>query len=171
MTSDWLLDLLAPPWPQHGFGWIDSATLLGLLVACAILAIVDARFRIIPDECNGAVAALGFVAAVQDGRMAVAAAALQGGLAVLVFFLLRAAYRALRGRHGLGLGDVKFLGAAAVWVGLGGLPPLVLVACGAALAYLGLEHLRGRPVSARRAVPFGPFLVLGFMAALGLARL
>lgn len=138
--------------------------LLALLGTCAVVAVVDWRSRIIPNGCNFVIMGLGLgLAATEDGGSAVSAA-WQGAVAFALFWLARALYRAVRSVPGLGLGDVKFLGAAAIWVGLAGLPPLLLVACAAALAYVGLQWWRGTAVTARHAIPFGPFLVLGFVS-------
>ena len=168
MTGDGLLALLGPSEIDHVFGWPDAVLIAATVVTCGIVTVVDLRERIIPDGCNLALAGLGLAWAGLDGGAAVLAAAVQGLAAFAAFFLFRALYRGLRGRHGLGLGDVKFLGAAGAWVGLASLPPLLLLACGTALAALGIARWRGQAVSASLALPFGPFLVVGFFGALAL---
>jgi leader peptidase (prepilin peptidase)/N-methyltransferase len=52
----------------------------------------------------------------------------------LALFAVAEGYRALRGRAGLGLGDAKLFAAAGAWLGIGGLPSVLLWACGIALA-------------------------------------
>ena len=168
MTGDDILALLAPPEASRSLDGIDGILLAVLVATCGAIVVIDARERIIPDACNAVVAALGLVFASRDGAIEGLAAAVQGSIAFLVFWAFRALYRRLRGRHGLGLGDVKFLGAAGTWVGLGSLPPLVLVACAAALAFLGLGRLRGRRITPGLALPFGPFLVMGLLGVLTL---
>ena len=68
-------------------------------------------------------------------------------------------YRLLRGREGLGQGDAKLLAASGAWVGLAGLPGVVL---GAALT--GLVVALGMRIVRRTAgdvpIPFGPHLAL-----------
>ena len=151
-------------------GWPSAALVAALLVTAAVIAVIDARERIIPDICNGIVAGLGLAAAALAGLDVAIAAALHGIAAFALFWLFRAAYRRFRGHHGLGLGDVKFLGAAGTWTGLGGVPPMILIACAAAIAALAVARLRGRTVTAGLAIPFGPFLVVGLLGVLG-ARL
>lgn len=168
MTSDAILALLAPPDASRSLDGIAGMLLAVLLATCGVIVVVDARERIIPDACNVVVAALGLVFASRDGTVEALAAAVQGSSACLVLWAFRALYRRLRGRQGLGLGDVKFLGAAGTWVGLGGLPPLILIACAVALAFLGLGRLRGHRITAHLALPFGPFLVVGLFGALAL---
>lgn len=168
MSPDAVLTLLTAAGATHTFTWVDGVLFGALLATCAAIAIVDARESIIPDGCNLLVAGLGLAAASLDGAAATLSAATQGAAAFLAFWAFRALYHALRGRHGLGLGDVKFLGGAGIWIGLGELPPLVLAACAAALAWLALMRLRGQAVTAGLALPFGPFLVAGFVGVLAL---
>lgn len=135
------------------------------------IALIDLRRRIIPDGLNLALLGLGLgLALVQNPepetlllRLGEAAAAF--GLS----WSIRALHARLRGRIGLGLGDVKFLGAATAWIGLTQLPVLILIASGTALAAIGLAALAGRRVGAETRLPFGPFLALGLHGALLLA--
>ena len=73
------------------------------------------------------------------------------------------AYFTFRKIQGLGLGDVKFLAAAGIWVGVAGLPMLLLVAALTALASAGIMQLAGRRLSAQTAISFGPFLAVGLL--------
>ena len=99
-----------------------------------------------------------------------AAAGEHAAAAALGYLALRGlavAYRALRGREGLGAGDAKLLAAAGAWVGIAALPHIVL---GGALLGILLAlalRLRGHAVTRATAVPFGP----GLCAALWLAWL
>ena len=138
-----------------------------LCVLCGALALIDIRDGIIPDGLNLSVAALGLAKAI------VAASAMAGidaageGLAIgVVFWLLRQLYFGLRKIQGLGLGDVKFLAAAGVWVGLAGIPIVVLIAAVTALATAGALQLAGRDMTRRTSLPFGPFLAIGLLATL-----
>ncbi|CCD94812.1 putative Type II secretory pathway, prepilin signal peptidase (fragment) [Bradyrhizobium sp. ORS 375] len=94
-------------------------------------------------------------------------AALAVGAALL---LLRQFYVVVRGRQGLGFGDVKFLMAATLWAGLSGLPVLLLIATLSALAVVLVLYVSGRKLTAQTALPFGPFLVGGLLAILVLQR-
>ncbi len=55
----------------------------------------------------------------------------------LIFWLLRRLYFILRKIQGLGLGDVKLLAAATPWVGVTGIPILLLIATLTALTTVG----------------------------------
>lgn len=86
-------------------------------------------------------------------------------LAYLLLAGLRAGYARLRGRTGLGLGDVKFVAAAMPWIGLAHLPLMILIASLSALLAVAALHLSGRRIGAGTQLPFGPFLVLGLHGA------
>lgn len=146
--------------------------LVAVLIALPLtvpIAVIDLRRRIIPDVLNGALLGLGLgLAAVQAPDaipVAVGLALAESLVAGLLFAILRAAYGRLRGRTGLGLGDVKLVAAAMPWIGLAQLPLMILVASLSALGVLGLLRLAGRPIGMRTRLPFGPFLVLGLHGA------
>ena len=142
--------LAALPWA----GWeaIGAASVLGWVLLA--LALIDWAHWILPDVLTLPllVAGLGATALLSPSALpdhAAAAAAGGGGLALLAF-----TYRRLRGREGLGGGDVKLLAAGGAWVGLQALP---LLLAGAAVAGLLLALLRhGRGIEGASAIPFGP---------------
>jgi leader peptidase (prepilin peptidase)/N-methyltransferase len=90
-------------------------------------------------------------------------AACEGAAIGATFWLLRRLYFAFRKIQGLGLGDVKFLAAAGIWVGVAGLPMLLLVATLTALACAGIMQLAGRPLNSQTSISFGPFLAIGLL--------
>ena len=71
---------------------------------------------------------------------------------------------------GLGLGDVKMAGAAALWFSPWNLPLFLFVACASALGYIAVRALaKGRLDRAER-VAFGPFLGVGLWVTFILER-
>jgi leader peptidase (prepilin peptidase)/N-methyltransferase len=75
---------------------------------------------------------------------------------------LNFAYRKVRGRDGLGMGDAKFLAAAGAWLGWSGLPFVVLIASATGIVYVAARRIAGRALGGRDALAFGPFLCVGF---------
>jgi leader peptidase (prepilin peptidase)/N-methyltransferase len=135
---------------------------LGLL--CGAIALIDIRRGIIPNGLNLSVAGLGLSKAVFAGGAMAGIEA--GGAAVAVaaiFWLLRRLYFALRKTQGLGLGDVKFLAAATPWIGVQGIPTLLLIATLTALTAAGSLQLAGRGMTRQTSLPFGPFLAVGLL--------
>src|SRR5262245_14125848 len=85
-----------------------------LCVLCFALTLIDVRRRIIPDALNLSIGCLGLAkVVVTSGATASIEAAAEGVATGLIFWILRRVYLAVRKNQGLGLGDVKFLAAAA----------------------------------------------------------
>ncbi|WP_076865369.1 prepilin peptidase [Bradyrhizobium mercantei] len=135
-----------------------------LCVLCCAVALIDLRHGIIPDGLNLAIAALGLAnVVITDGTSAAFSAMAIAGLVGILFWLLQRLYFAVRHVDGLGLGDVKFLAAASIWVGAIGIPTLLLIAALAALGVAGGLQLAGREMKRQTSIPFGPFLALGLL--------
>ena len=94
------------------------------------------------------------VANVLDGLLGIATGA-------SLFILVAWAYRHLRGRDGLGEGDVGLLAAIGAWVGWYGVPGVILIASLSGLAWVGIQILLPRPLGRADWLPFGPHLCLG----------
>jgi leader peptidase (prepilin peptidase)/N-methyltransferase len=141
------------------------AGLLGAALALVVLAIaiIDARQFIIPDELTIAAVLLGLVHAVvvapSGSRVECLGLALvRGFILAACFLMLREAYRRLRGRRGLGLGDVKLSVAAGVWLDFEFIPIAIEMAALSAIAvYLGRQLVLRRPVTTTARLPFGLF--------------
>ncbi len=150
---------------------IPAALLTLLVVASILLAWIDLRRGVIPDWLNLSIALLGLGRALLlDGWEGTLAAALEGLAVGAVVWLLRWLYFVARKRQGLGLGDVKLLAASAIWIGAVGVPLQLLVGSLTALAAAAALHLSGRTMTGQTVLPFGPFLVLGLLAALTLQQ-
>lgn len=131
------------------FGWV-------LLV----LAILDIRHFWLPDRLTLPLVALGIAASGLIGRPGLIDA-LIGALAGFgLLFAINSAYRALRGRDGLGGGDSKLLAAIGAWLGWQMLPFILLLASGTGLLAVLYGGLRGRAMKAGDRLPFGAFLAV-----------
>jgi leader peptidase (prepilin peptidase) / N-methyltransferase len=131
----------------------------GLGVLMMTIAVVDARHFIIPNALT--LAAFG-IAVVNSGMQqqweGVLMALLRAAVVALGFLIVRAGYQWLRGRQGIGLGDVKLAGVAGAWLGWTVLPIAIDIAAIAALAVYALRRLvGGRAVRRFTRVPFGLF--------------
>ena len=142
----------------------NLAGLAGATLALNMLAIavIDWRLFIIPDELSALALAFGFVALGIDHRSGTLALALdasiRGATMAALFLVFRFAYRRLREREGMGLGDVKLAGVAGVWLDWPCLPIAVELAALAALGFVLSRHIRaGRAFDPLMKLPFGAF--------------
>jgi leader peptidase (prepilin peptidase) / N-methyltransferase len=146
-----------------------SLQILGLFAAlslsCGAVALIDIRHGVIPNGLNLFIAGLGLANAAISGGVLAGIEAVGEAVAVgLVFWLLRRLYFMLRKIQGLGLGDVKLLAAATPWVGVTGIPILLLIATLTALTTVGGLQLAGQDMTRQTSLPFGPFLAIGLLA-------
>jgi|SRR6056297_462098 len=118
------------------------------------LALCDLAAMRLPDPLNAALLAAGLgLGALGPGT---GASLVGAGLGAGAFLAIRLGYHALRGREGLGLGDVKLMAGIGAGLGWQALP---LVALAAALAALGVTLALRRGKVARDAeIPFGAYL-------------
>jgi leader peptidase (prepilin peptidase) / N-methyltransferase len=138
-----------PLWIDCGLGW----TLL-------TLAWIDWRHMRLPDVLTLPLLLLGLTATWLESPADLTDHAIGALAGYLGFRALAWAYRMLRGRYGLGLGDAKLLGAAGAWLGWMALPDVILIAaiCGIMVA-LAAGLRRGR-LDGGMAIPFGPCLAI-----------
>ncbi|MFG1380144.1 prepilin peptidase [Xanthobacter versatilis] len=142
---------------EPSIGGLLAAALVPVLAA---IAVIDARHFIIPDSLNALGALLGLAAAATAPEPAdgLGAAILGGAALAFVFLAIHLGYRALRGRDGLGLGDVKLAAVAGIWLSVTAMPVAVEIAALAGLLAYGITRLAaGRAVRVRDRLPFGLF--------------
>jgi leader peptidase (prepilin peptidase)/N-methyltransferase len=139
-----------PVWASALLGW----TLLAL-------AAIDMRSLLLPDALTLPLVAVGLACAAAAVPDRVEADLIGAAAGALAFAAVRTAYRRLRGRDGLGLGDVKLLAALGAWVGWDGLPSVVLLGAAAAIAGVLVAGLRGTRLAGDLTLPFGAALCLG----------
>lgn len=127
------------------------------------IAIIDARWLIIPDQLSAAAFGLGLINAAvlapQEMWTAAGIALLRSVVLALLFYGLRALYRRLRGWQGIGLGDVKLAAVAGVWLDWLTMPIAIEIAALAALGVIGVRYYAaGRQLDTTLKFPFGLFL-------------
>jgi leader peptidase (prepilin peptidase)/N-methyltransferase len=142
-----------------GMAGMLGATLAVLMVT---IAVIDWRSFIIPNALNAAGFCLGLVHSLiqqPDGMLiAVALAVTRGAALALLFLTLRYLYARVRGRQGLGLGDIKLAAVAGAWLDWSIMPIAIEIAAFAALTIYAVRQLvLGRPISATSRLPFGLF--------------
>jgi len=151
LVAAWAIMALPPElvWPGCALGWTMLAA-----------SLIDFRHLILPDSLVLPLVPAGIAlhALIVPDRWPDHVIGAAAGF--LGFALIRQIYARLRGREGLGLGDVKLLAAAGAWVGWAGLPSVVFLAAAFVLTGLAAGRLVGRAVDRRAEIPFGPALAL-----------
>ena len=139
-----------------GWGGVAGA---GLAVLALTIAVVDRRCFIIPDPLNALTFLVGTLALglKNEASEAIANAFVRAAVMFGVFLAFRVGYGKLRGREGMGLGDVKLAAVAGVWLNWTDLPIAVDMAALSALASALLGRATGREWSATEKLPFGFF--------------
>lgn len=141
----------------------EGALGAGLALLMVAIAVVDARDFRIPDALSATALGLALLQAARLGSgmwpATLMTALLRAAAVAAAFWLVRAAYRWLRGREGLGFGDVKLAGVAGAWLGWTTVPVAVEMAALSAIAFYALrQYGLGRRVRATGRLPFGAFL-------------
>lgn len=147
--------------------------LVAALLILLRLGIVDLRVRLLPDLWVGGFALLGLVFHTLNSFMLLSplALALGMGLGGGFLYVIRSVANRIYQQDTLGLGDVKLLGAAGLWLG----PHYILLAITLG-AFAGLMHglglaalhrLRTRqwPAMSHFALPAGPGFITGIVMA------
>ena len=144
---------------RFGAGW-PAAGAIALTWALIALVFIDIEHRLLPDAITLPMlwAGLGFNLA--GAWLATLPEAVLGAMAGYgVLWLVQRTYRRLRGREGLGSGDLKLTAMLGAWLGLEALPGIVFLASLGGIA-AGLVK--------RGPFPFGPWLALsGWLSLVG----
>jgi len=128
-----------------------------------IISFIDLEIFVLPDiyTLTGSAAALAAAILILDLPWSTSLiGALAGGG---TFLILQQGYKRLKGREGLGTGDIKLMFLLGALLGWQALPLMVFMAAISALAVSLIYLRRASAKGLQTAVPFGPFLSLGGM--------
>jgi len=146
--------------------WATIPVLLTVPFLVSIL-MIDWEHMIIPDDLNVALVILGLAYVVLPGGGNWQTHLIAGVLLPAIFWLAALGLKYWKKREAIGLGDIKFLAGAGLFIGLANIPAY-LVASGV----LGLVcALYGRLKGQNGAFPFGPALVISLILHLFLTGL
>lgn len=152
-------------WLSLPSGWLMGAW---FLYGCALvlLALVDAQTKLLPDVLTIPLIWLGMFLQLfpETASIGLEPALIGAVLGYVPLWLLAQAYCLIRGRDGLGMGDLKLLAAMGAWSGPFILPQVLFVA--ALLAIIGFFARRilcAHGATMRDEFPFGPWLILTYL--------
>lgn len=149
----------------HVYGMsAEWAVYLVLGVMLIAGSFIDFETFLLPDRITlgGTVLALAASFVLEDGP-GWRSALIGAGTGAAFFWVLQRSYRLIRGREGLGTGDVKLIAMIGAMTGITGLPLSILI--GSLTGAVGsiVYAIRPGEGGVRGRVPFGPFLCLGCM--------
>lgn len=166
----WLIELVTPAILFSLYALYGPSPLFVHVAVLALFLIpigmVDLTEWIIPDALTYPGTALGLFLGPWLGVVPLKAALLGGIVGAGTFFLIRLAYRRIRGHEGMGLGDVKLMGMVGVFLGPLPLGSIVLLSATLGLLF-GITGLIKEGKGFKAAVPFGFCIALGTIAFLG----
>jgi leader peptidase (prepilin peptidase)/N-methyltransferase len=145
-------------WARVGADFGQLALLWLTATGLVIITVADFEAGIIPDKVLLVLAPVALGLRWLTGQ-SVAEAMGTAVVAMALAFALRIGFRRLRGYDGLGMGDVKFLGVAGLYLGSLRMAGFIILA-----GLLGVVLGLGWRLSGRGAVfPFGPALTLSLL--------
>lgn len=138
----------------------------GLLVA---LSVVDLRVRLLPNEMVLGFAALGLIFhfVTETTLLSVTEIALGGVIGFGSLYLLRALANRYYGMDALGLGDVKLMGAAGLWLGPDGITLALMLGALAGLLHGTVCAVHGKIPLSKLQIPAGPGFAVGIAVTAG----
>jgi leader peptidase (prepilin peptidase)/N-methyltransferase len=141
-------------------GWVIAAScLFGWMLL--LLAVIDWRVQLLPDVITLPLLLTGLVAAFLFDHERFVDHMIGALAGFALFTLVALAYRALRGREGLGFGDAKLLAGLGAWVSWTGLPTVILWGSIFGLVVALARAAMGHGLKLADRLPFGTFLAAG----------
>lgn len=122
------------------------------------LAILDWRHFWLPDLLTFPLIGLGLTLGIWANGVAMTDRLIGAAAGYAVLLAVALAYKRLRGREGLGLGDAKLLAALGAWLGWQALPFILLIASTLGLVGALGAKARGKTVDATTRMPLGTLL-------------
>jgi leader peptidase (prepilin peptidase) / N-methyltransferase len=129
-----------------------------------IIAWHDQRTYVIPNISNALLGISGLAVTIFGFGQSVAETLTACAVVFMAIAAVMHLYKRWRQKPGLGMGDAKFLAAAAAWVGLQGIPWVILIASLSGLAFVVAGGLVSRgSMNLTSRIPFGPHLSAGLL--------
>jgi len=136
-----------------------------LLATCLIaLAAIDQERSYLADEITMPLLWAGLILNYFALLAPLEEAVLGAVCGYLSFYLINYLYKFVRGRHGLGHGDMKLLAVLGAWLGWQPLPMIVLIATLSGVVVYCIARLKHQ-YQLSDSIPFGPYLAAGGIVA------
>lgn len=149
---------------HYGYSHLTLFALIFVIVLIA-LTFIDFDTQLLPDDITLPLLWLGLLLNLNNGFTDITSAVVGAMAGYLVLWGVYWLFKLVTGKEGMGYGDFKLLAAIGAWFGWQLLPAVILLSSvvGSVIG-IGLILLKGK--TRQTAIPFGPFLALGGIAAL-----
>jgi leader peptidase (prepilin peptidase) / N-methyltransferase len=138
-------------------------------LALITLTFIDFDTQLLPDDITLPLLWLGLLFNLNGGFTDLKSAVLGAIFGYLILWSVYWLFKIVTGKEGMGYGDFKLLAAIGAWFGWQMLPAVILLSSVVG-AVIGIGMIMFRGKSGGTAIPFGPFLALGGIAALFFGR-
>ena len=148
------------------FGFSLTTLLFFILsIFFVIIFFIDLKHFIIPNQLTFPLMAIGFFKTFNPNLNQyffpnLIDSMIGGVVGYLIIWIIIFAYKKLRKREGMGLGDAKLLSSIGFWFGWISIPFILFFSSFIALAY-ALPSLLNKSKNMSTSIPYGPYLVLG----------
>lgn len=148
------------------FGY-TSMTLAAWAFAFALitLTLIDYDTQLLPDDITLPLLWLGLAFNIGGGFTDLKSAVVGAIFGYLILWCVYWLFKIVTGKEGMGYGDFKLLAAIGAWFGWQLLPAVILLSSVVG-AVIGIALIVFGGKNRQSAIPFGPFLALGGIAAL-----
>jgi leader peptidase (prepilin peptidase) / N-methyltransferase len=150
----------------YQFGYTSTTVFAWLFTLALItLTFIDFDTQLLPDDITLPLLWLGLLFNLNSGFADLKSAVIGAAVGYLILWSVYWLFKLATGKEGMGYGDFKLLAAIGAWFGWQLIPAVILLSSilGASIGIV-LILLRGK--TGNTAIPFGPFLALGGIAAL-----
>ena len=150
----------------YRYGYTNTTLFAWAFVFALItLTFIDFDTQLLPDDITLPLLWLGLLFNLNTGFTDLKSAVIGAMAGYFILWSVYWLFKLITGKEGMGYGDFKLLAAIGAWFGWQLLPAVILLSSvlGAVIG-IGLIMFKGKERST--AIPFGPFLALGGIAAL-----
>lgn len=140
------------------FAWVFSLALI-------TLTFIDFDTQLLPDDITLPLLWLGLLFNLNNGFIDLKSAVIGAVAGYLILWSVYWLFKIVTKKEGMGYGDFKLLAAIGAWFGWQLIPAVILLSSVLGTV-IGIALILFRGKSGGTAIPFGPFLALGGIAAL-----